>query len=119
MRAGRSTCGLLGLACLSLALASAPTASRAGETADETLRTLYRIAISAEICGFPIAHRQADALGKAMNRALSESGLDADAADQLYRDVDSGLASEGWETVCEANGTWARTYRSLLAANTK
>lgn len=117
MRAGHPTRGLVGLALLLLATTSAP--SRAAETADETLRVLYRIAISAEMCGFPIAHRQADALGKAMNRALAESGLDGEASEQLYRDVDAGLANEGWETVCEANGAWARSYRSLLAANTK
>lgn len=116
MRAGRSTRGLVGLALVLLAFAPG---ARAAETAEETLKVLYRIAISAEMCGFPIGHRQADQLGKAMNRALAESGLDGEAADQLYRDVDAALGNEGWETVCETNGTWARSYRALLAANTK
>lgn len=91
----------------------------AADGAEETLRTLYRIAISAEMCGFPMAQRQADALGKAMNRALAESGLDEDKSDELYKSVDAGLEGEGWDKVCAQNGEWARSYRALLAANTK
>ena len=85
----------------------------------ETLKTLYRVALSAEMCGFPIAQRQSEALGRAMNRALSESGLDPDAADRLYLDVDEALETEGWDTVCKADGEWARSWHALLAANTK
>ena len=118
MRAGSFGRGLAAAACLLLVALAAPRAV-AADGPEETLRTLYRIALSAEMCGFPIAPRQAEALGKSMNRALAESGLDGDAADQLYRDVDGALSGEGWETVCEQNGPWARTYRALLAANTK
>ncbi len=118
MRAGLIARGSAALASLLLvALVSRP--APAAETAEETLRVLYRIALSAEMCGFPIAPRQADALGKAMNRALSETGLEGEAADQFYRDVDGSLESEGWDKVCAENGDWARSYRSLLAANTR
>lgn len=117
MRAARFSRGLLGLAALAtISLAARPVVAA---EAEETLRTLYRIALSADMCGFPLAQRQADALGKAMNRALAETGLDDGAADELYRSVDSGLESEGWDKVCAQNGDWARSYRALLAANVK
>ncbi len=107
----------LGLgAVLLVAVAQAP---RAAEGSSETLKTLYRIALSAEMCGFPIGQRQSEALGRAMNRALAESGLDGEAADRLYLDVDSALEAEGWDKVCAADGDWAHGWRALLAANTK
>lgn len=118
MRAGYLSRGLLGLAALA-AVSLASSRPAAAEGAEDTLRTLYRIALSADMCGFPIAQRQADALGRAMNRALTETGLDEDGADKLYREVDTGLETEGWDKVCAQNGDWARNYRALLAANTK
>ncbi len=118
MRAGSFARGFAALACL-FVVSLAPRSAPAAEGGEESLRTLYRIALSAEMCGFPIAARQADALGKAMNRALSETGLEGDAADQVYRDVDAALEAEGWDKVCQENGAWARSYRALLAANTR
>lgn len=100
-----------------LLAASAPT--RAGEAPIEALKTLYRIALSAEMCGFPIGLRQSEAIGRAMNRALAESGLDAEASDRLYLDVDAALEAEGWEKICAADGEWAHGWRALVAANTK
>ncbi len=93
------------------------TVGRAGaeEGGEETLKTLYRIAISAEMCGFPMGQREATNLGKAMNRALAETNLSPDAADALYRDVDAALEAEGFEKICAGDG--ARNYRALLAAN--
>ena len=116
MRAASLARGLAALSCLAL-LAATPRAVVAGETPEETLRTLYRVALSAEMCGFPMAPRQANALGKAMNRALAETGLEGDAADEVYRAVDSALEAEGWDKVCAENGEWARNYRAVLAAN--
>ena len=118
MRAGHLLRGICAVAAVAgVALLARPAVAADG--AEETLRTLYRIALSADMCGFPIAQRQADALGKAMNRALAESGLDDTASDELYRSVDAGLEAEGWDKVCAQNGDWARSYRALLAANTK
>ncbi len=118
MRARLVTRGLLGLAALAaVSLVARP--ALAGDGPEDTLRTLYRIALSADMCGFPMAQRQADALGKAMNRALAETGLDEDKAEELYNSVDAGLEAEGWDKVCAQNGDWARNYRALLAANTK
>ena len=54
-----------------------------------------------------------------MNRALTESSLDEEKAEDLYRSVDSALEAEGWDKVCAQKGDWARNYRALLAANTK
>lgn len=120
MRADRPSRGLFRVALVAAAvLAGSIGRAPAAEGAEETLKTLYRIALSAEMCGFPIAPRQSEALGKSMNRALTESGLDPDAADELYRDVDASLEAEGWDKVCAAGGDWARNYRALLAANTK
>lgn len=119
MRAGLLARGLLGFAALAAVSFGLARPTLAADGADETLRTLYRIAISAEMCGFPIAPRQADALGKAMNRAIAETGLDEDGSDEFYRSVDAALEAEGWDKVCAQNGEWARNYRALLAANTK
>jgi hypothetical protein len=119
MRAGLLARGLFGLAALAAASLTDTRPAVAAGGAEETLRTLYRIAISAEMCGFPIAPRQADALGKAMNRAITETGLDEDGSDEFYRSVDAALEAEGWDKVCAENGDWARNYRALLAANTK
>lgn len=116
MRAHSVVSGIAALACLASVALTGPARA---ENAEETLRTLYRVAISAEMCGFPIAPRQADQLGKAMNRALAETGLQGDAAEQFYRDVDAGLEAEGWDKVCAENGDWARSYRAAIAANTK
>lgn len=100
-------------------LAASPSVVGAAEGPTETLKMLYRVALSAEMCGFPIAQRQSEALGRAMNRAMSESGLEPDAADRLYLDVDEALEAEGWDKVCAANGEWARSWHALLAANAK
>ena len=118
MRAVTFSRGLLGLSALAAVSLVTPSAL-AGEGTEDTLRTLYRIALTADMCGFPIAQRQADTLGKALNRALAESGLDDAAAEEIYQKVDSGLEAEGWDKVCAQNGDWARSYRALLAANTK
>lgn len=114
MRAGIAPRGFFALA-LAAATASFAVPAVAGE-AEDTLRTLYRIALSADMCGFPMAQRQADKLGQAMNRALTESGLDENGAEDLYRQVDTGLETEGWDKVCAQKGDWARDYRALLAA---
>ena len=119
MPARRNARGLVGLAALAALLLSAPPTAVAGDGAEETLRNLYRIAISAEMCEFALSPRQSDALGRAMDRSLAESGLDEDAADALYRGVDAALNAEGWDKVCAQNGDWARTYRALVAANVK
>ncbi len=100
-------------------LVGASVAARAGEGSVEALKTLYRIALSAEMCGFPIAPRQSEAIGRAMNRALAESGLDAEASDKLYLDVDATLEAEGWDKICAADGDFAHGWRALVAANTK
>ncbi|NLH81079.1 MAG: hypothetical protein GX458_09605 [Phyllobacteriaceae bacterium] len=115
MRAARLSRLALGAALL----AAASSVAGAVDGPTETLKTLYRVALSADMCGFPIAQRQSEALGRAMNRALSESGLDPDAADRLYLDVDEALEAEGWDKICAANGEWARSWNALLAANGK
>lgn len=117
MRADRSMRGLVRLGLAAAVLLGAVGRATAADGAEETLKLLYRVALSAEMCGFAIAPRQSDALGRAMNRSLTESGLDPDAADQLYRDVDAGLEAEGWDKVCASKGDWAQSYRALLAAN--
>ena len=101
------------------AVLSALAVPAAAEDAQDTLRTLYRIALSADMCGFPMQKRQAEVLGKAMDKALAESGLDEDKAEELYRSVDTGLESEGWAKVCAQKGDWARDYRAILAARTE
>lgn len=118
MRAARLSRRLARLG-LGVAVLFAVGTAEAQDGAADTLKTLYRIALSAEMCGFPIAPRQSEALGRAMNRALTESGLDADAGDRLYLDVDAALEAEGWEKICATDGDWAHGFRALLAANTK
>jgi hypothetical protein len=107
--------GLLGLACFALVTVR-PAVVGAGDSAEDNLRTLYRIALSAEMCGFPIAAREADALGKAMNREIADLGLDDDGVDALYRRIDGEFEAEGWDGICAENGDWARGYRRRLAA---
>ncbi len=102
-----------------LAVLSFLAAPAAAEDATDTLRTLYRIALSADMCGFPMQKRQAEVLGKAMDKALVESGLDEDKAEALYAAVDTGLEAEGWDKVCSQKGDWARDYRAILAARTQ
>lgn len=119
MRAGFLTRGLFGLAVAACLTVPSARPATAGEGPEDTLRTLYRIAMSAEMCGFPLATRQAEVLGKAMDHALAETGLDEDGAEKLYREIDAGLEGEGWDKICAQNGDWARNYRALLAANTK
>ncbi|TBW39286.1 hypothetical protein EYW49_07300 [Siculibacillus lacustris] len=111
--------GLAGLTALLVVALSDGRPVRAADPSEDTLRTLYRIALSAEMCGFPIAARQADALGVAMNRAIADMGLDDDAVEGLYQRIDREFEAEGWDKICAENGTWARGYRSLLAATTR
>lgn len=118
MRAALFSRGLAAAAVIAVLVASAPAAV-AAEGPEETLRTLYRIALSADMCGFPMQKRQAEVLGKAMDKALADSGLDEDKAEALYRAVDTGLEAEGWEKVCAQKGDWARDYRAILAARTE
>lgn len=119
MRADLLARGLLGLAALAAVSLSDARPARAGDGPQETVRTLYRIALSAEMCGFQLGERQADALGKALNRALGETGLDEDGIDGLYKSIDADLEAEGWDRICAQNGDWARSYRAVLAANTR
>ncbi|MDK9696066.1 MAG: hypothetical protein OEL76_06735 [Siculibacillus sp.] len=115
MRAGILSRGFMAAAVVSFLAAP----GLAGEGPEDALRTLYRIALSADMCGFPMQKRQADVLGKAMDKALVESGLDEDKAEALYRSVDTGLEAEGWDKVCAQKGEWARDYRAILAARTQ
>lgn len=119
MRADRPLRGLFRLGLFAAVLAAPLGSVRAADGPEDTLKTLYRVALSAEMCGFPIAPRQSEALGRAMNRAMAESRLEPDAADKLYLEVDAALEAEGWDVVCAASGEWARGWRALLAANSK
>ena len=92
------------------------TPAVAADDARETLRTLYRIALSADMCGFPMQKRQAEILGKAMDKALAESGLDEEKAEELYNAVDTGLEAEGRDKICAQKSDWTRDYRAVLAA---
>jgi hypothetical protein len=115
MPAGFSSRVRFGAAALAAVLFHAAPAVAGGE-AEATLRTLYRIALSADMCGFAMAPRQAEVLGKAIDEALAASGLDEAAAEALYTTVDTGLESEGHDKVCAQKGDWARDTRALLAA---
>lgn len=80
----------------------------------EELRQLYRLALSAEACGFDVTPRQSDAMGKAMDRALSAAGLNDTASEKLMGDIETELDAKGWDKLCAETGEWAKTFASEM-----
>lgn len=97
----------------------APAGAAPREQAEASLKQLYRMALSAEVCGFKITDKQADAIGKAMDRDVEVLDLTDDKADALYLEVEKQMEAEGWDTLCAEGGAWAKEFRDRLAGFTR
>jgi hypothetical protein len=104
----------------SLALFAGLAAASAALAAPiEDLRQLYRLALSAEACGFDITPRQSDAMGKAMDQAIEAAGLNDERSEKLMGEVEQELDAKGWEKLCADNGEWAKTFAAEMVKFTK
>lgn len=93
--------------------------ARANDPAEESLKSLYRIALSAEMCDFALPSREAEAVGRAMNNAIAKLSLDEDKAEAFYLKVEAEMQAEGWDKLCAKGGQWAATYRELISSYAK
>lgn len=80
----------------------------------DDLKQLYRLALSAEACGFDITPRQSDAMGKAMDQAIEAAGLNDEKSEKLMSDIEHELDAKGWEKLCADNGDWAKTFAAEM-----
>lgn len=103
--------------CATAVFATVP--ARASDPAEESLKSLYRIALSAEVCEFVLPTREANAVGKAMNQIIATLSLDEDKAEAFYLKVEAEMQAEGWDKLCAKNGQWAQTYRQLISSYAK
>ena len=94
-------------------LLAAPVPARAAAT-DPELTLLYRLALSAEMCGFPVSPRQADAIGKAMDKRLAALKLSDDEADEAYRAIEAAMQAEDWDRLCAKDGAWAKAWAAEI-----
>ncbi len=97
---------VIGGAALALALVEPAAAA----DPDPVLTALYRLALSAEVCGFPVSTKQADAIGKKMDERLAALKLSDEEADTVSEQIEAGMAAEGWDKLCAKDGAWAKTY---------
>jgi hypothetical protein len=104
---------LIALAAIS-AIAAIAGPVRATEANDPELTLLYRLALSAEMCGFTVSPKQAEAIGKEMDRHIRRLNLSDDDADALYKTIEAGMAAEDWDKLCAKTGAWAKTYAEQL-----
>ncbi len=82
--------------------------------ARDALKRLYRLALSADLCGFPVTDAQSSALGKEMDKFVHVLDLDEDASDELYQKVEAEMEKEGLAQICREDGAWAKTYRQEM-----
>lgn len=101
-------------AAILLALLALPAAPAVAEATDPELTRLYRLALSAEMCGFPVSDKQAEAIGKAMDRRIADLKLSDEAADALYQKIEADMEAENWDALCAKGGPWAKAYAAEL-----
>lgn len=85
-----------------------------GTEPDPELARLYRLALSAEMCGFPMSKGQAAAVGKAMDKRVAALKLSDDAADAAFQAIEAAIEAEGWDGLCAKGGAWEKTYQAEL-----
>jgi len=88
--------------------------ARAAEANDPDLTLLYRLALSAEMCGFTVSPKQAEGIGKDMDRHIRRLNLSDDDADALYKKIEADMAAEDWDKLCAKSGAWAKTYAEQI-----
>lgn len=88
-----------------------PASAARDPAAREALKRLYRLALSADLCGFPVTDAQSSALGREMDKYVHALDLGEDASDELYQKVEAEMQKEGLAQLCRADGAWAKTYR--------
>lgn len=96
------------------ALLALPVPTAVAQETDPELTRLYRLALSAEMCGFPVSEKQAEAIGKAMDRRIGDLKLTDEAADALYQKIEADMEAENWDALCAKGGTWAKAYAAEL-----
>jgi hypothetical protein len=102
---------------LALALALALAAGRAG-AADQRqeLAALYRLAVSNDLCEFPLTDAQAEALAHRTEELETALKLDEDATQALYEQVETELTAKVDSGLCKAGGAWAADYARQVEA---
>ncbi|MEJ1157108.1 hypothetical protein [Prosthecomicrobium sp. N25] len=95
-----------------LLIALAATLPARADAPDAELARLYRLALSAEMCGFAVTPKQAEAIGKAMDKRIAALKLSDEAADKLYQEIEAGMDGEGWDGLCTKGGAWEKTYQA-------
>lgn len=108
------------LAALGLAatIGVAPVGAATGEPKD-TLSLLYRVALSAEICGFPVSEKQSERIGHQMDAFLAKLNLSDEESDALYTGVEAAMEREGWDQICSKDSAWAKEFKQALQVYTK
>lgn len=96
------------------AIAAIAGPARAAEANDPDLTLLYRLALSAEMCGFTVSPKQAEGIGKDMDRHIRRLNLSDDDADALYKKIEADMAAEDWDKLCAKSGAWAKTYAEQI-----
>jgi hypothetical protein len=81
----------------------------------EALRLLYRVALSAEVCGFAVTDAEADKIAAGMDTMMRRLELSDENADEFYFRIEADMEREGWERLCAPDGEWARTFKAALA----
>lgn len=105
----------IALAALGLAatLGVAPAGAATGEPKDK-LSLLYRVALSAEVCGFPVSNRQSERIGREMDAALAKLNLSDEESDALYSGVETAMEREGWDSLCANDSAWSKEFRQVV-----
>lgn len=102
-------------AALGLALAFAGSPASAADARSE-LADLYRLAVSNDLCDFPLSDAQAEALTRRTEELETSLNLDEDATQALYEQVETELTAKVAGGLCKADGEWAKDYARQLEA---
>lgn len=98
-----------GLAC------SAPAAE--AQDPKESLRILYMLIISQDICDFDATDSQSDLLEKTTDFLQEAAKLSDDDADKFYTEIEEVMKKQkDTAGLCDEKGEWAKSYEAGMAA---
>jgi hypothetical protein len=99
---------------LGLFVAASPAAAEKEPRAE--LIQLMRLAISNDLCDFPLTDAQSDALTHRQEELETRLELDDDASSKLYDQIEAQMRAQKAAGLCDPKGEWAKVYAQDVGA---
>lgn len=103
-----------------LGLMFGAASSARAETAQdpkESLKILYMLLISQDICDFDATDAQSALLEKASDALQEQLKMSDDDADKFYTEIEDGMKKQKADAgLCDEKGAWSKSYEAGLEA---